>query len=102
MEDCRYQFHSLKLDRPPNALQALTLNVAQIIAFMYKEDARILYELSLAMIPSFTSFPKSMHGLLISFFDGSILRSMLLTHGSSLKASVTFPNTKTAPDGEYE
>lgn len=76
-EDCRFQLNSTRLTRPPNALQALTLDVSLILIYLHRNNARILYEIGLAIIPAFTSFPRAMHWRLLSFFESGLLRTML-------------------------
>ncbi|KAH8117558.1 hypothetical protein DFH11DRAFT_1504486 [Phellopilus nigrolimitatus] len=76
-EDCRFQVNSLRLARPPNALQALTLDVSQILVHLHRGNAKILYDIGLVIVPAFSSFPGSMHGRLLRFFEDGLLRSML-------------------------
>ncbi|THH07445.1 hypothetical protein EW145_g3377 [Phellinidium pouzarii] len=76
-EDCRFQFNSLRMARPPNALQALTLDISLILVNLYRGNAKVLYDIGLAIVPAFSSFPESMHGRLLNFFEDGMLRSML-------------------------
>lgn len=77
LEDCRFQISSVRLTRPPNVLQALTLDVSQIIIHMYRGNARVLYDIGLAIMPAFSTFPESMHRRLLTFFEDGLLRTML-------------------------
>ncbi|KAI5122947.1 hypothetical protein M0805_006828 [Coniferiporia weirii] len=77
LEDCRFQFSSIRLARPPNALQALTLDVSQLLIYLYRGNPKILYDIGLAIIPAFSSFPESTHGRLLGFFEDALLRTML-------------------------
>ncbi|KAL5490495.1 hypothetical protein ACEPAI_5328 [Sanghuangporus weigelae] len=78
LEDCRFQIKSIRLSRPPNALQAVTLDVCSILAYMHRTNAKILYNIGLAAIPAFCTFPKSTHKRLLRFFEDGLLRMMLV------------------------
>ncbi|EJD06034.1 uncharacterized protein FOMMEDRAFT_119510 [Fomitiporia mediterranea MF3/22] len=77
LEDCRYQIRSVRLSRPPNALQALSLDVWQLLVFMHKGNPRVLSDIGHAVIPAFSTFPASMHRRILTFFEDSLLRLML-------------------------
>ncbi len=73
LEDCRYQISSPKPSKPPNALQAVTLDVAQFLIFTHKHEPRVLSEIGFAVLPSFQTFPPSMHIKLLAFFEERVL-----------------------------
>lgn len=77
LEDCRFQISSPRLTRPPNALQAVTLDVAQILVHLYRDNPRVLYETGVVLVPAVSSFSPRMHGRLLKFFENGILRFML-------------------------
>lgn len=79
LEDCRFQIKSVRLSRPPNALQAITLDVCSIFAYMHRASAKVLYDIGLAVLPAFSTFPQSMHKRLLRFFEDGLLRMMLFS-----------------------
>lgn len=62
LEDCRYKIASPRPSRPPNALQALTLDVAQFLLHIHCHDPNIITKIGFAMIPAFSTFQPEMHG----------------------------------------
>ncbi|KAF9533011.1 hypothetical protein CPB83DRAFT_806739 [Crepidotus variabilis] len=78
-EDCRYRVASPRPSRPPNMLQALTLNIAQFLAHTHRHDPEVIAQISFAMIPAFSAFEPQMHIRLITFFDISIIRGALFS-----------------------
>ena len=76
-EDCRFQIRFLKLTQPPNALQGLTLDIAQLLIYMYRSNSKVLYNIGMIMVPAFSTFPQSMHRRVLAFFEDGLLRSML-------------------------
>ncbi|KAF5358295.1 hypothetical protein D9756_001552 [Leucocoprinus leucothites] len=76
-EDCRFQTNSPRPFCPPNALQALTLNVAQVLLHINTSDPRTVSQIGLALIPAFSSFSREMYPRLISFFNQGIIRNSL-------------------------
>ena len=76
-EDCRYKIALPRPSRPPNALQILTLNIAQSLIYSHRHDPRIISHIAFAMIPAFTTFPPQMYIRLLYFFETSIVRLVL-------------------------
>ncbi|THH16358.1 hypothetical protein EW146_g4274 [Bondarzewia mesenterica] len=76
-EDCRYQTSSPRLLRPPNALQALSLDVTQLLVHMHNDSPKLLGEIASAILPAFVTFRSEMHPRLLRFFEEGVLRSML-------------------------
>ncbi|KXN89237.1 Protein kinase C delta type [Leucoagaricus sp. SymC.cos] len=76
-EDCRFQTKSPRPFVPPNALQVLTLNIAQVLLHINAHDPRIASQIGLALIPAFSTFNREMYTRLISFFDQGIIRNSL-------------------------
>ncbi|KIJ44065.1 hypothetical protein M422DRAFT_252558, partial [Sphaerobolus stellatus SS14] len=76
-EDGRYKVSAARLSRPTYALQAICLDIAQILISQHLDDAKILSIIGFAMIPAFSSFSPSLHGRLLSFFETILIRRML-------------------------
>lgn len=76
-EDCRYKIISPRPSRPPNALQALTINVAQLLIHANRHDARVISQIGFAMIPAFSTFHPELHPRLLSFFEENLIRPAL-------------------------
>ncbi|EAU88627.2 hypothetical protein CC1G_12019 [Coprinopsis cinerea okayama7 len=76
-EDCRFQIISPRPSRPPNALQALSLAVAQFLIHTHRHDPKVISRIGFAVIPAFSTFQPEMHGRLISFFETSVIRGIL-------------------------
>lgn len=76
-EDCRYKIALPRPSRPPNALQILTLNIAQFLIHFHRHDPRIISHIAFAMIPAFSTFPPQMYIRLLYFYETSILRLVL-------------------------
>lgn len=76
-EDCRFKITSPRPTRPPNALQALTLKVAQFLLHVHRNNPKIVSQIAFALIPAFFTFPPEMHARLLAFFEESILRGIL-------------------------
>jgi len=77
-EDCRYRVASPRPSRPPNALQILTLNVAQFLIHTHRHDAQVISQIAFAMMPAFSTFETPMHVRLLAFFESSVIRTVLL------------------------
>ncbi|KAG6850997.1 hypothetical protein H0H93_004484 [Arthromyces matolae] len=77
LEDSRYQIAFPRPSCPPNALQALTLDVAQFLLHTHRHDPHIVSKIGFAIIPAFTTFRREMHGRLLSFFENSVIRGVL-------------------------
>lgn len=77
LEDCRFKVYAPSLLKPPHALQGVTLDVAQILIHLHREEPRILSQIGFAVVPAFQTFPPSMHLRLLSFFDDGVLGGML-------------------------
>jgi hypothetical protein len=78
-EDCRFKMSSPRLSRPPYALHAVTLDVAEfLLKFqIHRPDSKFLQQLAFALIPAFSTYPKETHARLLSFFEGRVLRGAL-------------------------
>jgi hypothetical protein len=76
-EDCRYKINSPRPSRPPNALQALTINVAQFLIHANRHDPRVISQIGFAMIPAFSTFHPELHPRLLSFFEENLIRPVL-------------------------
>jgi hypothetical protein len=76
-EDCRFRTSNARLTRPPYSLQAVCLDIAQILVKTHSHDAKILSMVGFAVIPAFASFDSALHTRLLVFFENGILRGML-------------------------
>ncbi|KIL00116.1 hypothetical protein PAXRUDRAFT_821994 [Paxillus rubicundulus Ve08.2h10] len=76
-EDCRFRTSSPKPSRPPNALQSISLDVAQLLIQVNRFEPSIVSRIAIAMIPAFSTFPSEMHPRLLAFFDNVLLRGTL-------------------------
>lgn len=76
-EDCRYRIASPRPSRPPNALQALTLDVAQFLLHTNRHNPSIVTRIGFAMIPAFSTFRPEMQSRLLTFFETSVIRGVL-------------------------
>ncbi|PCH38065.1 hypothetical protein WOLCODRAFT_136025 [Wolfiporia cocos MD-104 SS10] len=72
-EDCRYRVASPRPSKPPYALQAVTLDIAQLVIFLHRDDAHTVSQVALAVIPAFYTFGARMHGRLLAFFHHVVL-----------------------------
>ncbi|EKM55578.1 uncharacterized protein PHACADRAFT_184361, partial [Phanerochaete carnosa HHB-10118-sp] len=77
VEDCRFRVYALNLAKPPYSLQGVTLDVAQILLHMHRDEPRILSRIGFTLMPAFQSFPTSMHARLLQFFEEGVLGGML-------------------------
>jgi hypothetical protein len=75
-EDCRFKIASPRPSRPPNALQALTLDIAQFLLHTHRHDPKIVSQIGFALIPAFGTFVAGMHTRLLTFFEGVIRASL--------------------------
>lgn len=76
-EDCRFRINSPRPFSPPNALQAITLNVAQVLLLINAHNFHIVSQIGHALIPAFSSFDRAMYPRIISFFNQGIIRNSL-------------------------
>ena len=76
-EDCRFRINFPRPFSPPNALQAITLNVAQVLLLINSHDPHIVSQIGHALIPAFSGFDREMYPRIISFFNQSIIRNSL-------------------------
>ena len=90
-EDCRYKIALPRPERPPNALQILTLNIAQFLIHFHRHDPRIISHIAFAMIPAFSTFPPQMHIRLFNFFETNIVRLVLQDLGRLQNLSLNEP-----------
>jgi len=72
LEDCRYQIALPRPSCPPNALQVLSLDVAQLLLSAHRHEAKTISQIAFAVIPAFSSFQPEMYNRLLKFFEGVI------------------------------
>ncbi|KAF8478567.1 hypothetical protein DFH94DRAFT_633058 [Russula ochroleuca] len=75
-EDCRFPLTPPRPTRPPNSLQAISLDIALLLVHMHAESHAVISQVGFALLPAFVSFKAEMHPRLLLFFEG-ILRGML-------------------------
>ncbi|KAI0306458.1 hypothetical protein B0F90DRAFT_1808156 [Multifurca ochricompacta] len=76
-EDCRFPLTPPRPSRPPNSLQAISLDIALLLVHMHAKSATIISQVGFALLPAFSTFRAEMHPRLLLFFEG-MLRNMLL------------------------
>lgn len=77
LEDARYKVSSARLYRPTFALQAVCLDIAQILIDINRDDAKLLSLIGFAMIPALNTFSPSLHERLLVFFERNLVRRVL-------------------------
>ena len=97
MVDCRYQIASPRPLRPPNALQAVTLDVAQYLIHSHQDSPEVVSRIGFAMIYAFHTFRPSMHARLLAFFDENVLGGMLEHLGRVQKRADSLPSAPGIP-----
>ena len=76
-EDCRFQVKHPRPVRPPNALQAVTLDVAQLVLYTRRYDPRSMAQVGFAVLPAFRIYKSGLHTRLLAFFDEGVIAWML-------------------------
>jgi hypothetical protein len=76
-EDCRFKISSPRPSRPPNALQAVVLDVALFLIHTQRHDPKIISQIAFALIPAFSTFHIEMQPRLLAFFEEGIIRDVL-------------------------
>ncbi|KIK57795.1 hypothetical protein GYMLUDRAFT_228917 [Collybiopsis luxurians FD-317 M1] len=92
-DDCRFRIASPRPSRPPFALQAVTLEVAQFLLHTHRRSSEIVSEIVYALIPAFSTFPKEMHARLLAFFEDCVVRNAL-EELSSIQGAQDIPTAK--------
>ena len=75
-EDCRFPLTPPRPTRPPNSLQAISLDIALLLMHMHAESHAVISQVGFAVLPAFTTFKAEMYPRLLLFFEG-MLRGML-------------------------
>ena len=75
-EDCRYPLTPPRPSRPPNSLQAITLDIALLLVHMHANSHAVISRVGFALLPAFVTFKAEMYPRLLLFFEG-MLRGML-------------------------
>jgi len=89
VEDCRYRVASPRPSRPPNTLQILTLNIAQFLLHTHQHNPHVISQVTFAMLPAFYTFHPQMYGRLLTFFEASVVRTVLQNLGHLHKKIVS-------------
>lgn len=76
-EDCRFQVRHPRPVRPPHALQAVTLDVAQLVLYTRRYDPRSIAQVGFAVLPAFRVFKPALHTRILTFFDEGVIGWML-------------------------
>ncbi|OAX44683.1 hypothetical protein K503DRAFT_196614 [Rhizopogon vinicolor AM-OR11-026] len=77
LEDCRFQVSSPRPSKPPNALQSVCLDIAQILTHVHRNEPSIVCRIAFAVLPAFGTFRSEMHSRLLIFFNSVILTGVL-------------------------
>lgn len=75
-EDCRFPLTPPRPSRPPNFLQAISLDIALLLVHMHAESHAVISQVGFALLPAFVTFKAEMYPRLLLFFEG-MLRGML-------------------------
>jgi len=75
-EDCRFPLTPPRPSRPPNSLQAISLDIALLLVHMHAESHTVISQVGFALLPAFVTFRAEMYPRLLLFFEG-MLRGML-------------------------
>nr|CAG8533934.1 14864_t:CDS:10 [Entrophospora candida] len=75
--DCRYKITSPRPTRPPNALQAITLDVAHLLVNQNPYSPVWLYELGMTMLPGFNYFGDVLRSKLLIFYIDFLLEHLV-------------------------
>ncbi|KAI0093920.1 hypothetical protein BDY19DRAFT_989447 [Irpex rosettiformis] len=95
-EDCRFQVRYPRPIRPTNALQAITLDVAQLLLYTRRHDPRSVVQVGFMVLPAFRTFKSDLHTRLISFFDEGVIGWMLCELDKVYGKDVPAPATETS------
>ncbi|CCM02372.1 uncharacterized protein FIBRA_04467 [Fibroporia radiculosa] len=76
-EDCRFKISTPRPSRPPYALHAVTLDVAQFLIHNHRHDMVTLSQIAFAVIPAFYSFNPTLYNRLLGFFNDVLLGDIL-------------------------
>lgn len=94
--DCRYQVSVPRLKRPPNALQAITLDVAQFLLHAHWHSPKVISQIGFAVIQAFQTFRPAMHTRLLTFFDECVVGGILEQLGQVQGMPFLDPTSPTA------
>ena len=75
-EDCRFPLTPPRPTRPPNSLQAISLDIALLLVHMHAVSHAVISHVGFALLPAFVTFKAEMYPRLLLFYEG-ILRGML-------------------------
>ncbi|KAF8636667.1 hypothetical protein AX17_003473 [Amanita inopinata Kibby_2008] len=76
-EDCRYKMAASRPLRPPHALHAICLDIAQFLIYAHRYQPHVISQIGRAMITSFSTYPKVMFGKLLKFFEECVITGLL-------------------------
>ena len=65
------------MGKPPNATHAIVLDVGLALVNMYRGEPKVLYEIGMAFLPAFSTFPEHMFDRLLAFFENGLVRAMV-------------------------
>lgn len=75
-EDCQFPLTPPRPSRPPNSLQAISLDIALLLVHMHAKSYAVISQVGFALLPAFVTFKPEMYPRLLLFFEGT-LRGML-------------------------
>ncbi|CAG8570339.1 6834_t:CDS:10 [Dentiscutata erythropus] len=87
--DCRYKVTNPRLIRPPNALQAIILDVAHLLINQNPHSSSWLYELGMALIPGFNCFSDPLRSRLLKFYSDFLIPQLISLQTGHINAAVS-------------
>ncbi|KAL4074405.1 hypothetical protein V8B97DRAFT_1868478 [Scleroderma yunnanense] len=101
-EDCRFQTSSPRPSRPSNSLQWVSLDIAQLLVHLNRQEPSVISRITSAMIPALNTFPPEMYPRLLAFFDNVILRGVLEDLRGERGETETYTSKKEHPLDQNE
>lgn len=98
-DDCRYRITTLRADKPPNATHAIVLDVGLALINMYRGEPKVLYDIGMAFLPAFSTFPENMFDRLLTFFENGLVRGMVYSLRSAENDGLGHHNSKVMAQG---
>lgn len=99
-EDCQFQVRNPRPVRPANALQAVTLDVAQLLLYTRRYEPRSIVQVGFVVLPAFRTFKSDLYTRLIGFFDEGVIGWML--HGLNKVQGKDLPAQPTEVAGTFK
>ncbi|CAG8540918.1 11607_t:CDS:2, partial [Scutellospora calospora] len=87
--DCRYKVMNPRLARPPNALQAIILDVAHLLINQNPHSSGWLYELGMTLIPGFNCFSDALRSRLLKFYSDFLIPQLISLQSGHINTAVS-------------